>query len=267
MKRYEAVPQLTLTPRMPAILRIDGRAFHSFTRGFEYPFDKYLSDCMQATALSLVRDIPTASLAYGQSDEISILLIDYSSLQTEQWFGGKVQKIVSVAASNATISFNRNLSQHLKNLFNHYIPNLDKDEATDRWNSLNGKENTAMFDARVFPIPESDVANYFYWRWKDATRNSVSMAARAHFSHKQLSGKNVARMKDMLRYDADDPWEDMPEFFKDGWTVRKAMREDFDRFVWNIEPVDQDIRSISQQAIELSKEGLRDEQEEQESED
>lgn len=225
MKSYESVSSSILTPRIPAIIRVDGRAFHTFTRKFDYPFDVYLSQCMQLTALHLSLDISTACLTYGQSDEISILLLDNTTLQTEQWFGGKVQKMVSIAASRATLLFNQLFRNHLETLKGPYRPiNMSIEEANERYERLKDRLDTAMFDARVFSIPEEDVSNYFYWRWKDATRNSLLMAARKHFSHQELEGKKMAQIKDMLRYKANDPWEDMPGKFKDGWLIEKPCR-------------------------------------------
>jgi len=227
MKRYETADSSLLTPRTPAIIRLDGKAFHTFTKGFEYPFDKGLSNSMQQSALALAKEIPTAQLVYGQSDEVSIFIADYYSTQIQQWFGGKIQKIVSVASSFFTVKFNENISK------------VD----------IPDKEYRAMFDARVFNMPESDVANYFYWRWMDATRNSVSMAARSHFKDSELHGVNTAQMKNKLRHEANSPWEDRPAFFKDGWIINKEPREDSDRLKWKINPINSDIRSIVKECI------------------
>lgn len=97
---------MTLTPKMPCIVRVDGRAFHTLTRQCEKPFDERLIDSMAQTAVALCQEIDGAQLAYVQSDEISVLGVDYVTPDSETWFGGNVQKIVSVAASRATVAFN-----------------------------------------------------------------------------------------------------------------------------------------------------------------
>lgn len=210
MKRYEVQTQNVLVPRMPAILRIDGRSFHTFTKGFKRPYDHILSECMQEVGWSLLEDISTAVFAYGQSDEVSVLLLDYKNFNTQQWFDGKIQKIVSTAASLASCSFNNRFRNELMGL-----------EQREYYQAIAIKVGTAMFDARIFSIPEDDVANYFYWRWKDCLRNSVSMAASNEFSHRELQGKSCEEMKAMLREynNHKTPWENMPSIFKDGWFI------------------------------------------------
>ena len=217
MKRYEqdSVGQ-NLVYRCPAILRIDGRAFHSFTRGMETPWDADLLRLMQSTAMALCAEISSARFAYGQSDEISILLVDYGSLNTEQWFGGKVQKIVSVAASVATATFNKLISDMVAS-------QPGDDRLTDKgklWLSKNGK---AQFDARVFSIPKEDVVNYFIWRQQDAVRNSIQMLGRNHFSHKQLINKNCDQIQEMLWKEHDINWDAQPTHLKRGWTIYKPL--------------------------------------------
>lgn len=203
-----------LIKRCPAILRVDGRSFHNFTKGFEEPWDWRFHWCMFETAKALCAEISTAKLAYGQSDEISILLTDYDNLQTEQWFGGKVQKIVSVAASIATLAFNTTVNSMLKGLdtrFGHY-------ETDDElmWS----KRFQAMFDARVCSIPREDVTNYFVWRQQDATRNAIQMLGRSHFSHQQLINKNCDQIQEML-FQKGINFNNVPTVQKRGWALYK----------------------------------------------
>ena len=190
MKKYE---QESVGPylikRCPAIIRLDGRAFHTFTEEFHKPWDWRFHWCMFETAKALCADIPTAKLAYGQSDEISILLADFDNLETEQWFGGRVQKIVSVAASVATLAFNKTVNAMLKGLNTRFGTYVTDDELM--WS----KRFMAMFDARVCSIPKEDVANYFVWRQQDAIRNSVQMLGQTYFSQKELSGKSCDEIK------------------------------------------------------------------------
>lgn len=176
--QYEDRTRFFLPRRTYAIIRVDGKAFHTLTKGFQKPFDKTLMEIMDNTAIAMCEEIQGARFAYVQSDEISILLTDFASIQTNAWFDGNVQKMCSVAASCATLAFNRELT--LKNggpAFGY----------------------KAMFDARVFTIPDPiEVENYFIWRQNDATRNSIQMAARAIYSHKELEGKNVSQLQELI---------------------------------------------------------------------
>lgn len=215
MKRYEQSIGNQLVPRCPAIIRCDGRTFHSFTRGMDTPWDEDLLRLMQSTAHALCEDISSARFAYGQSDEISILLVDYESLNTEQWFGGKVQKIVSVAASIATATFNKLVSD--------MVADTPIDKRTEKGELWYNKMGKAQFDARVFSIPKEDVVNYFLWRQQDAVRNSIQMLGRNHFSHKELINKNCDQIQEMLFQAHGINWNDCPDHRKRGWTVFRGM--------------------------------------------
>jgi len=228
MKRYEqsSVGQY-LVYRCPAILRVDGRAFHSFTRGMENPWDDDLCRLMHQTAAALCDDISTAKFAYVQSDEISILMTDYDSLTTEQWFGGKVQKIVSVAASVVTAAFNQKIVHMVAD-----IPEEHRTEKAKLWYSKLGK---AMFDARVFSIPADDAVNYFLLRQQDATRNSVSMLGRSKFSHSQLMGKSGDEIQDMLWKEHGINWNDCPTHRKRGLCLYRVQGTDDFRPRWQVD--------------------------------
>lgn len=208
---YESRTKQFLPRRTYTIIRIDGKAFHTYTRDLKKPFDIDFIDAMNITAQILCHQIQGAKLAYVQSDEISILLTDFDRLHTHAWFDGNVQKICSVSASIATAAFNQvRLAQQY---FNH-------DKGSDAF-----LQNLAHFDSRVFTIPsETEVYNYFLWRFQDCVRNSVSSAAQAEFSHKQLHGKNTIGMKIMLK-DIDKPWDDLPEGFKNCRLIVKEQYE------------------------------------------
>lgn len=183
MKTYEQSVGQVLIKRCPAIIRIDGKAFHTFTKGFSKPFDIIIRHGMHNIAMTLCAQIQNARIAYSQSDEVSILLVDYNKFNSQQWLGGKVQKIASVAASIATLAFSRSLRLCQKTNTNDII---DK------------KIDLALFDARVFSIPREDVTNYFIWRQQDAVRNSIQNAGQALFSHKELMYKNCDEIQEML---------------------------------------------------------------------
>jgi tRNA(His) guanylyltransferase len=200
MKRYEIVTQNVLTRRMPVIVRIDGKAFHTFTKGIDKPFDETLASAMIATTRALVDGIQGARIGYTQSDEISIFCHDWAKLETPAWFDYNVQKVVSVSASIATVAFNNTYSS------------LRPD---------NGK--CALFDARVFNIPQEEVANYFIWRQQDATRNSIMGLAQANFSHEELQGLKVSQLQDKLMLEKQINWNDVATKFKRGWCVNTSL--------------------------------------------
>lgn len=149
---YENVPKTRLTRRTPVAIRLDGKAFHTFTRGFERPFDTVLMETMQDTMKYLCKNVQGCVFGYTQSDEITLILIDYQKFNSEAWFNYEVQKICSVSASMATMAFNK-----------FFYDNLPADsEHTDIY--YKALERGAMFDARCFNIPKEEVANLIYWR-------------------------------------------------------------------------------------------------------
>ncbi len=196
MKRYEDVPRVSLVRRTPVIMRLDGKAFHTLTRGMKKPFDDDFMLVMRATAMKLCKEVQGCKLAYTQSDEISLLLTDYDTLETQGWFDYGLQKMVSISASIATLAFN-NAFEHEK--------------------SLQG-----MFDSRAFNVPREDVANYFVWRQKDAIRNSIQAVGQAHYSPKQLHGKNCNDIREML-LDKNIDWNTYSADKRHGTCIRKLF--------------------------------------------
>lgn len=222
---YEDRYRLYLTRRTPAIIRVDGRAFHSFTKGMKRPYDEILTKAMWETARYLCKNIMGAKIAYTQSDEISVLMLDYSSkLTTEAWLDYNIQKIASLAASMATMRFNDVFADEAINFLTYLKKEYGKDD--DRWLKIYGlKLRKAMFDARVFNIPESEVVNYFIWRQQDAIRNSVEMLGRTHMPHKDMQGLNTAMVKSRLRDEYDIRWEEQPVFFQRGACIIRTKEE------------------------------------------
>lgn len=194
MKKYEAVSKDTLITRMPVILRIDGKAFHTFTRGFNKPFDFILAKSMQGTMKYLCENIQGCVLGYTQSDEISLALVDYKKFTSSAWFDNEIQKIVSIAASMATMEFNR------------IFRLLAVKDGTAKYLD---KAGMALFDCRAFNLTKEEVANYFYWRQLDAIRNSIQMVGQAYFSHKELQNKSCNEIQDMLMSQKDINWNDL----------------------------------------------------------
>lgn len=217
---YEQIPKTRLMRRTPVVIRIDGKAFHTFTRGFKRPFDDVLIKTMQETAKYLCENIQGCQLAYTQSDEISLLLIDYQRFETAAWFDYEIQKMCSISASMATMAFNKNFQLNVVN--KRYEHDTAK-ELLDVYTK--GILNGAMFDARVFNIPREEVTNYFYWRQLDCSRNSIQMVGQANFSHKGLQNKSCNDIQDMLMTQKSINWNDFPTYQKRGSCVIKKYVE------------------------------------------
>lgn len=216
---YENITRYYLTRRMPVIIRIDGKAFHTFTRGFKKPFDDVLVKTMQDTMKYLCENIQGCVLGYTQSDEISLVLTDYAELTTDAWFGNNLQKMCSVSASMATLTFNKAFND---NIVKYIDNNLDADcgvtkDLTEYTKILiNARNKGAMFDSRVFTIPKEEVCNALIWRQQDATRNSIQSVGQANFSQKELHGKSCNNIQDMLMTQKDINWNDYSTTLKRG---------------------------------------------------
>ena len=206
---YEEVPKFRLYKRTPVAIRIDGKAFHTFTRGFKKPFDEILIKSMQQTMLYLCENIQGCVLGYSQSDEITLILQDYKTLTTSAWFDYEIQKICSISASMATMAFNKFFSENAKEYISIMEDNW-KTEKDDKYlNTLMlAVEKGAMFDARCFNIPKEEVTNLIFWRQLDAARNSVQMVGQAYFSHQELQGKSCSDIQDMLMEKYNINWND-----------------------------------------------------------
>ena len=207
MKRYEAVSKSTLVSRMPVILRIDGCHFHTFTKGFEKPFDMVMMKSMQDTMKYLCENIQGCVLGYTQSDEITLVLVDYQKLNSSAWFDNEVQKMCSVAASMAGMAFTRYFG------YNVLITECNDEQYTNYKNAIN---RGAYFDCRAFNVPKEDVCNCLIWRQQDATRNSIQSLAQANFSHKELQGLSCNKLQDKLFIEKGINWNSLKDEEKRG---------------------------------------------------
>ena len=216
---YEQIPKTKLMRRCPVAIRIDGKAFHTFTRGFQNPFDEVLIKSMQETMKYLCENIQGCVLGYTQSDEITLILVDYKKLTSSAWFDYEVQKICSIAASMATMAFNK--------FFEKYVDEyrFSKWDGVSKYKDgtwgyiqtlLNAVDKGAMFDCRCFNIPKEEVTNLIYWRQLDASRNSIQMVGQANFSHKELQNKSCNDIQDMLMTQKGINWNDLPTYQKRG---------------------------------------------------
>ncbi len=220
---YENISRYYLTRRMPVIIRIDGNAFHTFTRGFKKPFDDIFVKTMQCTMKYLCENIQGCVLGYTQSDEISLVLVDYAELTTDAWFGNNLQKMCSVSASMATLAFNKFFSGRVQEFMYDCCDEFGDDVLPEKQNDYElahnvyfKKFNAAMFDSRVFTIPKEEVCNYLIWRQQDSTRNSIQSVGQANFSQKELHGKSCNNIQDMLMIQKGINWNDYATTLKRG---------------------------------------------------
>lgn len=191
IKKYERASRLSLLPRSYVVIRVDGKAFHTFTRGCEKPFDRKLINAMVRAGERCAAEMQGFKIGYHQSDEFTFILSDLDSYESEMWFDREVQKLVSVTASMFGAYFN---------------------------DEMGG--TTAVFDARAFNVPAEDVPNTLIWRQRDWERNSIQMLARAHFSAKELHNKKHADIHEMLHQKAVN-WAKLDDDLKNGTLITK----------------------------------------------
>jgi len=197
MKYYERETNYTLTPKVPVVGRVDGKGFSKFTRQLKLdsdsPWDGDFVAAMTVAGKAACEEIQGCQLAYIQSDEITFLVTDTASENTQSYFGYKTRKMNSIVASTVALEFYAELI-------------FRRDDLVD---------SRPRFDSRFWNVTPDEVVNVFIWRQQDAMRNSVQMWARHHFSHKQVDGKSVAQMKEMLR-EIDADWDELPEDLQRG---------------------------------------------------
>lgn len=215
MKRYEHTFQQTLPRRTYTLMRLDGRAFHTYLKDAEKPFDMGFVKQMDEVARTLCAEIQGAQFAYTQSDEISLLLTDFQSLQSEPWFGGRTDKMISVSASLASVVMHTQRRALL-------LP---------------------QFDCRVWSMTDPvEVANYFIWRQRDAVRNSIQMLAQHYYKPSALHGKSTDELQDMLFQEHSVNWSDLDAGLKRGRIVHtycdpqelKDTGDDKQRLPWTV---------------------------------
>lgn len=222
---YENKYRLYLPERIPVIIRLDGKAFHTFCRGLKKPFDDLFISVMQDTMLDLCKNISGCKLGYVQSDEISLLLVQTKE-ESQPWFDNNIQKIVSVSASMATLYFNKNFEKRVFELMENYAK--DKNDYTEEGlkyvDKLDSKIYTAMFDSRVFVLPKEEVNNYFIWRQQDATRNSILSLAQSLYSDREIHGIKCDALQDKMFTERNVNWNNLSTVKKRGTcAIRKEV--------------------------------------------
>lgn len=209
IKYYENIYTRNLLPKIPIVVRVDGRAFHNWTKGCKFPFDHELIGTMYLAAEKVANNSGAVAF-YSQSDEVTFLYLDDANIQTQQWFGGRQNKIESISSSLMTAHFNTIWMQHLKDC--------------GKLSSNITEYNPAVFDARAFQCPKEDVPNVFLWRAQDWNRNSLNMFCRKFFSDKQLKGKKAQDRHNMLHVIGQN-WAYLPDVIKNGtfWHKEKGL--------------------------------------------
>lgn len=215
MKRYESQSRVYLEAKLPVIIRIDGKGFSKYTKGFKKPFDKIFMETMFETTKFLCSNVQNCQVAYTQSDEITLLLVDYINDKTDSWFKNNLQKLCSVSSSMATLAFNKSF---IKNVESYHKKQLISDEEYQFYKT---KYHLAMFDSRAFTLPKEEVVNCFIWRQEDCIRNSIQMLGRANFSHKKLDGLNTLEIKNLLKDELNIDWEELSPYSKRGAIIYK----------------------------------------------
>jgi len=211
--QYERRAQSYLPRRTYTIIRLDGKAFHTYTKGLLKPYDLEFQHDMAGAAAVLCSEVQGCALAYVQSDEVSLLVTDFAKDTTDAWFDGNVQKIVSVAASIMSVQFNRRRRER-------------------------GIDRPAYFDARAFTIPDpTEVGNYLIWRQRDCVRNSILALGQAYFSHKQLNGKKTDEIQEMVYQHTRINWAtDVPDSCRNGTLISKYRAGDNPQAFWMPNP-------------------------------
>lgn len=260
IKGYEANYNITLPKRTPVIVRIDGKAFHTFTRGFNKPFDQVFVGTMQDTMLALCKSIQSVQFGYVESDEISLLIYE-TNTEADPWFGNRLQKICSMTASMATMQFNKNFAKRVNEFYKEHVEDNFRPTEDDKQYEVYKRslDLGGMFDSRVFVVPESVIVPYFIWRQNDATRNSINSLGQKHFSHKSLQGLTCNDIQNKLLTEKDINWNNEPTVHKRGTCAYKVYSvDDNERSEWVLDkdmPILMDNRNFVMSKIQYPTEG------------
>lgn len=200
---YESRAQTSLVNFIPVVIRLDGKAAHTFTKGFKKPFDECFSNAMVNTLLYLCKNIQNCRIGYTQSDEISLILLE-PKINSQSWFDNKVQKIVSIASSMCTLWFNRYFQLELEKYQEEHYKNEVWDDPNLAKAYAKALNSGLLFDARCFNIPKEEVVNMLIWRQSDAYRNSIQSIARYLYGHKQILGKSNKELVEQMEKEGID---------------------------------------------------------------
>lgn len=212
MKGYEKVPQQRLMSKAPVVIRLDGKDFHTYTRGCDKPFDEDLHVVRQGVLEYLCNNIQGCIFGYSQSDEISLVMKDWDTYNTSALFDNKIQKLCSVSASMATAEWAL-LSAQVDGV---------RTSGSDKFTK------TALFDSRCFNLPSTEVVNYLLWRQQDWERNSVQMLGQSLYQHSELQGVSCKQMVTNIENEHGIVWGNLASWKKSGeFWLRGEVHEGF----------------------------------------
>lgn len=233
---YENKYRFYIPERSPVIIRLDGCHFHSFCRGLKKPFDDIFIKTMQLTMKDLCENIMGCKFGFVQSDEISLLLINYENTKTQPWFDNNLQKIASVSASICTLYFNRNFRALVEQFNEDYMEAWNTSNEDDKYfELLNKRLDTAYFDSRAFFLPPMEVCNYFIWRQQDATRNSILSLGQNLFSQKEIHGIKCNTLQDKMFNEKGINWNNLDTVKKRGTCAYRTVNDDDTLGKWQLD--------------------------------
>lgn len=220
---YENRYRMYLPDRIPVIIRLDGKAFHSFTRGLKKPFDALFIKTMQDTMEYLCSNIQGCKFGYVESDEISLCLWNWSKNESDAWFGNNLQKMVSISASMAGVAFNRYWNGNVAEYLCKYESDIITEEEDKYRTTIKNKAEMLMpvFDSRAFIIPAEEVHNYFVWRQNDCMRNSIQGLAQSLYSEREIHRINTSKLQNKMFSEKGVNWNDYSVVERRGTCIYK----------------------------------------------
>ena len=248
-KYFRGLTDYRIVPGGYTLLMLDGKNFSKMIKNtFKKPFDEDFIHMMNETAKYLVEHLQGAKIAYTQSDEISILVTDFDTPQTDLLFGGRLCKINSIAASMATAEFNR--------LFMKYQLEQTKTSEDYRFENVIDKickMKLVQFDCKCWMVPtENDMFAWFLHRNLDCIKNSKNQTSQTYIPHKQLVGKTADEGIELLKNEKGIDWYALPDGMKYGRIICKKEMN----LVWNGIPYVRN-KFVAEEGFPLSEEGNR----------
>jgi len=216
---YETKAELWLETKVPVFVRVDGKSFRNFTKKFQKPFDPVLTKTMQQTMKKLCEEAEGCVYAYAANDEITLVLTDYHRWNSTPWLDYRVQKVSTIAASIATIAFNKFFFENKEEFYRTY-QGEDKETLYAAYNEACNKG--ALFDGRCFNVPEHRVCEMIYYRQLECRRNSIRSLARKYFTVKELLGRCNDEVLEMLKTQKGIDWNNTPNEYRIGSACTKG---------------------------------------------
>lgn len=220
IKGYESASETYLDKTKYTIVRIDGHGFSKWTKGFNKPFDDFIVRSISETSRALMEEFK-AVVAYSQSDEITLILEPDDNLI----YSGRIQKITSLMASFASMTFNRLIQEEMINIDLDFVEGKYAKYPEDKITFLKSKAGKAFFDARVFQVDsDTEAFNSLLWRTFDCKRNSKNVFAQSILSHKQCQNKTSDELVQLCA-ELGHYWHDLPEKYRYGILWKKESYE------------------------------------------